>query len=89
VAVFRNIISRLFIAGKHVMDASCASATGMYDPFTMQWIDWFLKILNLPRSIFPEVVDTAGNFGVTPKDVFGVEVPICCSVSVAPILTSS
>ncbi|KAH0946986.1 hypothetical protein HN011_006730 [Eciton burchellii] len=69
------------LTGKHVMDASCASATGMYDPFTMQWIDWFLKILNLPRSIFPEVVDTAGNFGVTPKDVFGAEVPICCSMA--------
>lgn len=63
------------------MDASCASATGIFDPFTMQWANWAFNILKLPDNIFPEIVDAAGNFGVTPKDVFEVEIPICCSVS--------
>lgn len=69
------------LTGKHVMDISCASATGIFDPFTMQWLDWFIRMLNLPHNIFPEVVDTVGNFGVTPKDIFGVEIPICCSMT--------
>lgn len=63
------------------MDASCASATGMFDPFTMQWADWAIKILKLPRNIFPAIVDTAGDFGMTPLELFGKQVPICCSVS--------
>lgn len=63
------------------MDASCASGTGIFDPFTMQWADWGINILKLPRNIFPEVVDTVGDFGVTPVDLFGAEIPICCSVS--------
>lgn len=63
------------------MDVSCASATGIFDPFTMEWADWALNILKLPRNIFPEVVDTAGNFGIIPESVFGAEIPIYCSVS--------
>ncbi|XP_011648355.1 putative glycerol kinase 5 isoform X1 [Pogonomyrmex barbatus] len=69
------------LTGKHIMDVSCASATGIFDPFTMEWADWALNILKLPRNIFPEVVDTAGNFGVIPKDIFGAEIPICCSMA--------
>lgn len=63
------------------MDVSCASATGIFDPFTMQWSDMAINILQLPRSIFPDVVDTVGDFGVTPAVLFGTEIPICCSVS--------
>ncbi|XP_032681954.1 putative glycerol kinase 5 isoform X2 [Odontomachus brunneus] len=69
------------LTGKHIMDVSCASGTGIFDPFTMQWADWGINILKLPRKIFPEIVDTMGYFGVTPVDLFGVEIPICCSVA--------
>ncbi|XP_020294848.1 putative glycerol kinase 5 [Pseudomyrmex gracilis] len=69
------------LTGKHVMDASCASGTGIFDPFTMQWADWALNLLKIPRNILPEVVDTIGDFGVTPKDLFGTEIPICCSMA--------
>lgn len=63
------------------MDVSCASATGIFDPFTMKWANWMLDILKLPRNILPEVVDTVGNFGTIPESVFGAEIPIYCSVS--------
>ncbi|CAL1676357.1 unnamed protein product [Lasius platythorax] len=69
------------LTGKHIMDVSCASATGIFDPFTMEWADWALHILKLPRNIFPEVVDTAGNFGIIPESVFGAEIPIYCSMA--------
>lgn len=63
------------------MDVSCASATGIFDPFTMKWSNLLLDILQLPHNILPEVVDTAGNFGIIPESVFGAEIPIYCSVS--------
>ncbi|OAD62930.1 Putative glycerol kinase 5 [Eufriesea mexicana] len=66
---------------RHVTDVSSASATGLFDPFTMCWSYVMINLLKLPNSIFPEVMDTCGNFGVTPKDVFGVEIPILCSMA--------
>ncbi|XP_033228077.1 putative glycerol kinase 5 isoform X2 [Belonocnema kinseyi] len=69
------------LTGKHVTDVSSASATGLFDPFTMEWAGWALGIFKLPRSLFPEVRDTAGNFGTVPKDLFGAEIPIFCSMA--------
>ncbi|XP_012528178.1 putative glycerol kinase 5 [Monomorium pharaonis] len=66
------------LTGNHIMDVSSASATGIFDPFMMEWADWALNILKLPRNIFPKVTDTAGNFGVMPENIFGAEIPICC-----------
>ncbi|XP_014484497.1 PREDICTED: putative glycerol kinase 5, partial [Dinoponera quadriceps] len=66
---------------KHVTDASCASATGIFDPFTMQWADWGINLLKLPRDIFPEIVDTVGDFGDTPVELFGRKIPIYCSIA--------
>lgn len=67
--------------GRHVTDVSSASATGLFDPFTMNWAGWMMNILKLPCNMFPEVVDTGGYLGTTPKHVFGVEVPIFCSMA--------
>ncbi|XP_076173094.1 glycerol kinase 5 isoform X2 [Ptiloglossa arizonensis] len=69
------------LTGRHVTDASSASATGIFDPFTMSWSSVVINLLKLPYSIFPEVVDTTGDFGMTPKEIFGVEVPILCSMA--------
>lgn len=62
-------------------DISSASATGLFDPFTLSWSGVVINMLRIPTNIFPEVVDCAGEFGVTPKEIFGVEIPIVCSVS--------
>lgn len=62
-------------------DISSAAATGLFDPFLMTWSDLMMSLLGIPRNMFPEVVDTSRNFGVIPKDIFGVEIPIFCSVS--------
>lgn len=65
--------------GKHVTDISSASATGIFDPFIKCWSSSMINLLKLPHDIFPQVVETSGNFGSTPKDLFGVEIPILCS----------
>ncbi|XP_043277872.1 putative glycerol kinase 5 [Venturia canescens] len=69
------------LTGQHVTDVSSASATGLFDPFTMSWASWAMDLFKLPPNIFPQVVDTAGNFGYTPKYIFGAEVPISCSMA--------
>jgi glycerol kinase len=64
----------------HATDYSNVSATGMYDPFGMQWSSLLLKPFKLPGDlVFPEIRDTAGDFGVT--EVFGNPIPIKCVVA--------
>ncbi|XP_004922481.2 putative glycerol kinase 5 isoform X1 [Bombyx mori] len=61
----------------HMTDVSSASATGFYDPFTMQWAGWGTLLLNIPISSLPTVVDTAGeHFTSTAPDIWGHAIPI-------------
>ena len=64
----------------HATDYSNVSATGMYDPFGMQWSSLLLKPFGLPGGlVLPEIRETSGDFGTTK--VFGGEVPIACVVA--------
>jgi len=65
----------------HATDFSNASATGMFDPFTLKWSGSMLDLFNIPRSILPEVRDTSGDFGIVDKSVIGVEIPIQSAVA--------
>jgi glycerol kinase len=61
----------------HATDASNACSTGYFDYFnTWDWFQDLLAVQGLDRSFFPQVLDTAGIFGYTAKDVFGARVPI-------------
>ncbi|XP_076763083.1 glycerol kinase 5 [Xylocopa sonorina] len=82
-AVFGGVDSWLLykLTGKHVTDVSNASATGLFDPFIMCWSGVWIHLLKLPSSIFPEVVDTSRDFGVTSKEALGMEIPILCSMA--------
>lgn len=62
-------------------DVSSASASGLFDPFTMVWAGWAQNLFNLPATMFPRVVDTAGDFGFLPASLFGAEIPISCSMA--------
>ncbi|CAG5117158.1 unnamed protein product [Candidula unifasciata] len=65
----------------HVTDYSCASSTGLFDPFQMEWSTIVCGLLNIPMSIFPQILDTSGSFGVTDATVIGFEVPITAVVA--------
>ncbi|XP_015118060.1 putative glycerol kinase 5 [Diachasma alloeum] len=69
------------LTGKHITDVSSAAATGLFDPFTMGWSGWAQDLFKIPSSMLPHIVDTAGNFGETPKDIFSVPVPITCCMA--------
>ncbi|KAL4714940.1 hypothetical protein ACJJTC_003091 [Scirpophaga incertulas] len=66
----------------HVTDVSSASATGFYDPFTMQWAGWAMTLFNIPMSALPTVVDTAGrHFTSTAPSLWGDSIPILSSMA--------
>jgi putative glycerol kinase 5 len=76
------LIYRLSAGKTHITDASSASATGMFDPFTMTWASWAENIFNVPFTILPKVCDSAApSLAVATADVWGSEINICCSVS--------
>ncbi|MBN1487903.1 MAG: glycerol kinase GlpK [Anaerolineae bacterium] len=60
----------------HAIAASNASVTGSYDLLADEWYKEWLSFLNIPLSLFPEVKDDSGEFGVTDAGLFGVEIPI-------------
>ncbi|KAK3584659.1 hypothetical protein CHS0354_001238 [Potamilus streckersoni] len=60
----------------HATDYSCASGTGLFDPFQIEWSTIVCNLVNIPMSIFPEVKATSGFFGSTDLSIFGTEIPI-------------
>lgn len=60
----------------HVTDYSNASRTLIYNIFDLKWDDELLEILDIPRSILPEVKQSSEVYGKTDQEIFGAEVPI-------------
>ncbi len=60
----------------HATDASNASRTLLYNINSLRYDDELLKVLNIPKSILPEVYDSNHNFGYTDKAVIGKSIPI-------------
>ena len=70
------LIWRLTNKKNHLTDATNASRTLMYNINSNKWDDEILKKLNIPKSILPEVKNSADNFGMTSKKIIGEEIPI-------------
>lgn len=60
----------------YVSEMSCASSTGIYDPYIRDWNSAFCVIMGIPMSIFPPVVDTNYDFGTCHPEIFGSGIPI-------------
>ena len=60
----------------HATDATNACRTLMYNIETNQWDDELLKLLDVPRSMLPEVKDCAADFGTTDAAILGAAIPI-------------
>lgn len=67
---------------EHISDVTSCSATGFYDPFTMQWAKWALSLFAIKANMLPTVVDNSYKFGCTDRELFGHEIPIACSVGI-------
>ena len=65
----------------HITDYSTASRTMLLNINTGKWDQDILDLLGIPRSILPEICDSAMEYGRTdPLDFFGASVPISGSV---------
>lgn len=60
----------------HATDASNASRTMLYNIHSRQWDDDLLGLLNVPRSILPEVRSSSETYGQTAAGVFDRPLPI-------------
>ena len=61
---------------KHITDVTNASRTLMYNIREEKWDDELLDILDVPRSMLPEVRPSSEVYGKTSRDAFSASVPI-------------
>ncbi|MGO3931122.1 glycerol kinase GlpK [Rhodopseudomonas pseudopalustris] len=60
----------------HATDATNASRTLLFNIHSGQWDDELLALLRVPRSMLPEVKDSAADYGSTVPDLFGGAIAI-------------
>ncbi|MCX2725434.1 glycerol kinase GlpK [Roseibium salinum] len=60
----------------HATDATNASRTLIYNIHDNQWDEELCRVLGIPRSLLPEVRDSADDFGFADEDLFGRALPI-------------
>jgi glycerol kinase len=63
--------------GAHISDATNASRTALMAIGSAGWDDGLRDMFGVPRGILPEIVDCAGQLGITVTDLFGGAIPIC------------
>lgn len=74
------LVYKLTGGDTYVTDITNASATGLYDPFDLDW-GIMTKLLNIPTNILPKVVNNDYKFGMTRDNFFGTPIKISCVVS--------
>ncbi|MEH6567368.1 MAG: glycerol kinase GlpK [Halopseudomonas sp.] len=61
----------------HRTDATNASRTMLFNIHQQCWDEELLKLLEIPASLLPEVMDSAADFGHTEAGLLGASVPVC------------
>ncbi len=70
------LIWKLTKGKQHLTEATNASRTMLFNINNNKWDNEILQKLKIPRSILPELKNSADNFGKTDKRVTGKEIPI-------------
>ncbi len=70
------LVARL-TGGLHISDATNSSRTSLMALESGQWDEELCALFGVNQAILPEIVDTAGQFGKTHVDIFGLPIPIC------------
>ena len=68
------LIWRLTEGGRHVTDVTNASRTMLFNIHTMAWDEDLLQLLQIPRSMLPEVVDSSCVCGETKAGLAGIPI---------------
>ncbi|KAF2958337.1 glycerol kinase [Thermotoga sp. Ku-13t] len=64
----------------HATDVSNASRTMLFNINDLCWDEELLDMFGVPRSVLPEVCPSSYVYGVTEKEIFGVEIPIAADI---------
>ncbi len=70
------LIACLTRGAAHATDRTNASRTLLYDLREEGWSEWCTDLLGVPTAMLPEVLPSAGRFGVAHGAQLGIEVPI-------------
>lgn len=68
------LIWKMTGGNQHITDYSNASRTMLYNIYNLQWDEWILDRLQIPRSMLPAVKPSSFDFGHCEID--GVKIPI-------------
>jgi glycerol kinase len=60
----------------HITDVSNASRTMLFNINSLQWDHELLELMNIPKALLPDVVDSSANYGVVHQDLLKGEIPI-------------
>jgi glycerol kinase len=70
------LIWKMTRGATHVTDVTNASRTMLYNIHTGEWDDELLALLNVPRSVLPEVRSSSEVYAQTASDLFASPIPI-------------
>ena len=70
------LLWRLTGGAVHATDATNASRTALFDLRTQDWNPELLRLFGVPRSMLPQVLDSAADFGVVREGLPASGVPI-------------
>lgn len=70
------LIWKLTNGKSFVTDVSNASRTMLFNIHTLDWDKDLLKLLDIPRTVLPQVRSSSEVYGVTASDILGEKVPI-------------
>jgi glycerol kinase len=66
-----------FTRGKmHITDVTNASRTMLFNIHTLQWDDDLLQLLDIPKSVLPEIKESSEVYGETATTLFATKIPI-------------
>ena len=70
------LVWRLTAGRVHVTDVSNASRTLLFDIHRLAWDDQLLDLMDVPRSMLPDVRSSSGVLAETDPSIFGRAIPI-------------
>ena len=70
------LLWRLTGGEQHRTDATNAARTLLFNIDSQDWDDAILALLNIPRALLPEVLDSSADFGVTKIPEIAATIPI-------------
>lgn len=70
------LIWKLTSGKSFVTDVSNASRTMLFNIHSLDWDNELLKLLDIPKSVLPQVRSSSEVYGVTASEILGAKVPI-------------